>query len=121
MSAHATIKVFDSKQEFFFYRHMNGDPEGLKPILSEFIKKLRSGVYRDNAQQTAPWLILLGYIELHEDELPTPQWKAGTIDITSKIHDDSDYYYEIDLTTKLCRGWHWINNKLHSEVELKLN
>ena len=63
MSTRANIIIKDSEDRLFFYRHSDGYPEGVMPTLNIFMSWLKSGKIRNNANQSAGWLIMLGAIE----------------------------------------------------------
>ena len=102
--------------EFIFYRHNDGYPKGVAPTLGEFIKLVRTDRLRDNAGQSAGWLVVLGYEEYRKyNDLSKMRtntkgtnldgWKVGAYEPSSGIHTDIEYLYEIDLAAKTLRGW----------------
>jgi len=61
MSTRAQIKITDSfGQELWFYRHSDGYPDGTLPTLQKFLDWVKAGKIRDNVEQAAGWLILIG-------------------------------------------------------------
>ena len=111
MSTRANIKVTDSfGDELWFYQHSDGYPEGAMPLLNEFISRVRSGLYRDNANQSAGWLVIMGREQMlagHEvfktiwgKPVAGYDWKVGDIEPTAGQHADIEYLYHIDLEKK---------------------
>lgn len=67
MSTRANVVITDSfKTELWFYRHSDGYPEGTLPTLKKFCKWVHEGKIRDNANQSAGWLIIIGADEYKE-------------------------------------------------------
>ena len=110
MSTRANIKVTDSYGDtLWFYRHSDGYPEGALPTLSKFMKALRDGKIRNNAGQSAGWLIVLGHDEYVGENLAPSEigggdefmgWKVGSIEPTTQQHGDIEFLYTIDLDKK---------------------
>lgn len=110
MSTRANIVVKSGREKLIFYRHSDGYPEGTMPLLNDFLEKVKSGKIRDNVGQAAGWLILLGHKEMSlqaenfKKEFPNFKtnydWKVGSIEPTTCIHDDIEYLYTIDLDKK---------------------
>lgn len=100
MSTRAQIKVTDSfGDSLLFYRHSDGYPEGALPTLKTFMSMVKSGQLRNNVEQSAGWLILLGS---KEDGYAAPYnkytpWKVGAIEPAYCMHDDIEYFYILDL------------------------
>ena len=129
MSTRANIIIKDNYDKLFFYRHSDGYPEGTMPSISIFMEWVKSGKIRNNAQQAAGWLILLGAMEYNTipnfetdkpfyeggrgyakmDTIQQPEdWKAGAYEPTTCIHGDIEYLYIIDLekkTVKCFEDW----------------
>jgi hypothetical protein len=83
--------------KFWLYRHSDGYPEGALPTLLTFMDWLESGKIRNNIDQSAGWLIVLGHLEYR----PEMGWKVGAIEPTTwGMHGDIEYLYTIDLTKK---------------------
>ncbi len=100
-------------ENLWFYRHSDGYPEGAMPTLQQFIGWIRRGVVRDNAEQAAGWLILIGAMEYqtldpdnfkgekYEVALETPKdWKCGAYEPACGVHSDIEFLYIIDLEAK---------------------
>lgn len=108
-------------EKLFFYRHSDGYPEGAMATLSIFMKWLKEGKIRNNIQQAAGWLILLGAMEYNSipsfatsephftggkrygdtDTIGSPEdWKCGSIEPSTCIHGDIEFLYVIDLTSQ---------------------
>lgn len=108
-------------EELWFYRHSDGYPEGMLPLLNVFMDWLWRGKIINNLSQSAGWLIILGAIEYGTipqyekeksdyefarnygdlDTVKEPgDWKCGSIEPTTGQHGDIEYLYEIDLTNK---------------------
>jgi hypothetical protein len=108
-------------QELIFYKHSDGYPEGVMPILNKFMEWIKEGKIRDNVSQAGGWLILLGAMEYNTmpnfetekahfeggkaygniDTIEAPKdWKCGAYEPTTGIHGDIEFLYEVDLTNK---------------------
>jgi len=105
--------------EQWFYRHSDGYPEGNLPQLFKFMTWLREERIRNNVEQSAGWLILIGAEEygyrydysgdtakeIPKKSLTEPDkedkvmgWKCGAYEISiSKKHGDIEWFYVIDL------------------------
>ena len=51
------------RKPIVFYRHSDGYPDGVQKTLDTFCEWMREGRIRDNASQSAGWLLLLGVKE----------------------------------------------------------
>jgi len=123
MSTHTNVILKEGDEKLFFYRHSDGYPEGTMPSLNIFMDWLKSGDIRDNTNQCAGWLVIIGAIEynslpkykttsrkgydgeIEEDSdistIETPKdWKVGAYEPTTGIHGDIEYLYVIDLDKK---------------------
>lgn len=117
MSTRCNVIVKDSfGDQIMFYRHCDGYPEGVAKTLGEFIQLVRDNKLRDNAEQAAGWLIVLGYEEyLSSNSLQAMRtntqgtsvdgWKVGAYEPCLQLHTDIEYLYEIDLVSKTIRAW----------------
>ena len=128
MSTRASILIKDENDAFWLYRHSDGDPEGTMPTLHKFIEWVREGKIRDNVEESASWLILIGAEEAREygcfedNEYVRKQkttvlepgdegwagttWKCGTYEFSSGRHGDIEYLYVIDLEEKAISGYY---------------
>jgi hypothetical protein len=112
MSTRANIKITaEGEKPLWFYRHSDGYPEGALPTLNLFMDWLRKGLIRDNIDQAAGWLIVIGHKEYAGerygpalfapgDPATGMGWKVGAYEPTEGIHGDIEYLYTIDLTAK---------------------
>lgn len=119
MSTRANIVIKDQYDELWFYRHSDGYPEGTMPTLEKFLGWVKEGKIRNNPQQAAGWLIMIGAlennkryvwkdgnltrIELSADQLLEPlndNWKVGAYEPSTGQHGDIEYLYTIDLDKK---------------------
>ena len=111
MSTRALIIVKDEYgDKLGFYRHSDGYPEGVMPLIQKYVDMVRSGQLRNNVVQSAGWLIELGrqelvdmYKDMGESGVPAYyKWKIGTIEphvITNpKKQSDLEYCYTINLS-----------------------
>jgi len=125
MSTRALVCVKDQHSALWFYRHSDGYPEGTMPSLEEFMDHVRAGRLRDNVDQAAGWLVILGAQEYargpqfyapHQPSRETPfgeikpygdgnlaGWKVGAYEPTT--WDDTEdhwqeYVYTVDLSTR---------------------
>jgi hypothetical protein len=119
MSTRASIRVCDSTESLWFYRHSDGYPEGAMPTLWQFLQWLHKGHIRDNPQQAAGWLILLGAKEYEQygvytsgagyapkTDLFTPDpantcfgWKCGAYEPSTGRPIDAEYQYDVNTET----------------------
>jgi hypothetical protein len=119
MSTRCNIIIKDgSGRELIFYRHSDGYPEGALPTLKRFMSWVKDGRIRDNVQQAAGWLILVGaeeygsvYVgggkEVPKKSLTIPDpnnefsgWNCGSYEPSFGIHGDIEYLYTLDLDEK---------------------
>lgn len=116
-----TEELVMKTDSIWFYRHSDGYPEGVLPTLNKFTDWIRDGKIRGNLSQCAGWLIVIGAIEyasipehtvvhgeygdsVEMETLKDPNsWKLGAYEITTGIHGDIEYLYEVDLTKQELR------------------
>ena len=119
MSTRAQVIIKDEfGDELRFYRHSDGYPEGIMPSLEKFLSWVKEGKIRDNVEQSAGWLILIGaeeYRERYDDTLKEsvtqPEddrvsgWMCGAFEPCAcrSLHGDIEHLYEIDLNEKSIR------------------
>jgi hypothetical protein len=119
MSTRAQVKIVDEYgAELWFYRHSDGYPEGTMPTLEKFLGWVKEGKIRNNTEQAAGWLILIGAQEYDtyttfengklekrtKETLTEPfdghnSWKCGAFEPCAcrELHDDVEWLYTIDL------------------------
>ncbi len=108
MSTRANIIIKDEYNKLCFYRHSDGYPGGTLPTLKKFLNWVKEGKIRDNVNQAAGWLILIGADEYKKDgkiicepdKTSVSGWKCGAYEPTTDIHEDIEYLYIIDLVEK---------------------
>lgn len=130
MSTRANVIIKDSYDTLYFYRHSDGYPEGTRPTLDRFVELITMGILRDNAQQSAGHLIVMGameyshtYLNEIEKNKANPKsyykpegyyndlsgdgadykpntWKVGAYEPTTNVHGDIEWLYIIDLEEK---------------------
>jgi hypothetical protein len=127
MSTRCNVVIKDDMDALYFYRHSDGDPEGVKDTLSTLVSWYNKGLIRRNASQSSGWLVLLGmqesrmftYVPIEKrikngnayatvdpklsEIKPTDtlhEWKIGAYEPTRQLHGDIDFLYTIDLTLK---------------------
>jgi len=121
MSTRSQVIIKDAYDEQWFYRHSDGYPSGNLPQLQKLIKWYDEGLIRDNVEQSAGWLILIGareYDHYHEfengkvrkipkDDICKPSkkdlssWKCGSYEISvPREHGDIEYLYIINIEDK---------------------
>ena len=125
MSTRAQIIVKDSSEEIWFYRHSDGYPDGVMPMLEKFLDYVKRGILRDNAMQSCGWLVLFGareYDLVHtydaktkkftykkkmditlppEKDMTGMSWKCGSIEPCGPVvHGDTEYLYTVDVEKK---------------------
>jgi hypothetical protein len=98
MGTRANIVIKDKHAKLIFYRHSDGYPEWTGKDLLEFVKGYTEGSLRDNAIQSAGWLILRGHEEFKQYSY---DWKVGAYEPTDSIHGDIEYLYTIDLVKRV--------------------
>lgn len=101
MSTRCNIVVKDSKgfrEHLIFYRHCDGYPEGVLPLLTKFMTWVKEGKLRNNPEQSAGWLIVLGHQEYEILPEPSKDWQVGSIEPATQIHSDIEYLYVCDLS-----------------------
>lgn len=78
MSTRCQVVVKDQYNEIWFYRHSDGYPSGVADTLLKFLELVKSGKIRDNAEQSAGWLVILGAVEYQRCD---PEWfsEAGRL------------------------------------------
>lgn len=111
MSTRCQVLVVDDYSAgVLFYRHSDGYPDGVRKSLAKFMELVRTGKIRNNAEQAAGWLIIIGH---HEYGLVTPEkyvgqncsaatwpptdWKVGAYEPASGLHGDIEYFYVVDV------------------------
>jgi hypothetical protein len=110
MSTRCQVIIKDKydKKGVWFYRHSDGYPEGTMPALEKFLGWVKQGRIRDNSEQAAGWLVIIGHNEYKvPDEPPNGpartgmEWKVGAFEPCEPTkHGDIDYLYTVDLTAK---------------------
>lgn len=111
MSTRCQIRLYDSYDEVWFYRHSDGYPEGVLPSLNKFLSWIKEGRIRNNVEQSAGWLVILGYAEYREyrekDDIEfqpgngTSGWKVGAYEpCTDELHGDIEYMYHVNVKTQ---------------------
>lgn len=124
MSTRCQVIIKDKYGEIWFYRHSDGYPKGALPSLKQFLGWVKEGKIRDNCEQAAGWLILIGakeygtaYSYMSKDDKERPKtmdelftsgfgngisdWKVGAYEPSvPKEHGDIEYLYTVDLDKK---------------------
>ncbi len=109
MSTRCQVKIVDAYNELWFYRHSDGYPDGALPTLRKFMQWVADGQIRDNVEQAAGWLVIIGNDEYSEvgSGYPEPQpdgysgWKVGAYEPSvPRFHGDIQYFYILDLEAK---------------------
>ena len=124
MRTRAQIIIKDGYGELWFYRHSDGYPEGTMPTLEKFLSWVKEGRIRDNVDQSAGWLIMIGakengydidYLSKTFEKIEKPAqkimepghdihlngWKVGSYEPCRPVlHGDIEYLYTIDLKDK---------------------
>lgn len=94
-------------EQLYFYKHMDGYPDGVAPYLNTFVRWLREGYIRNNVEQSAGWLIVMGTMEqlsrfnaINFKNMPEFYgWKVGDIELATCIHGDIEHLYYINVDT----------------------
>ena len=116
MSTRANVIIESKKydERIILYRHSDGYPEGTLPTLEIFMDWMKSDKIRNDVSQGGSWLIILGAMELDtilefgtsegygikDTFRPPKDWKSGSYEITTCIHNDIEYLYTIDMDTR---------------------
>ena len=94
----------DNDNKLYFYRHYDGYPEGILPLLVKFMQAMIHGKLRSNVSQSAGWLVVLGYFEKNPisrlEMMHIDGWRVGSIEPTTALHGDIDYCYILNLADK---------------------
>jgi len=107
MSTRCQVIVQDSfgpTSAVWLYRHSDGYPENMLPILQDFLSQVEKGVLRDNAEQSAGWLIIMGHVEYGVPDTPDSKddaygWKVGAFEPCAPFrHGDTEYLYLVDVS-----------------------
>ena len=104
MSTRCQVIIRDKyKDALWFYRHLDGYPEGALPTLKTFMGLIKEGKIRDNVEQAAGWLVLLGAQEYGVSVKkcgldPMMGWKCGAYEpCMPQEHGDIEFLYTLDL------------------------
>jgi hypothetical protein len=116
MSTRCNIIITDGEDQLIFYRHSDGYPEGALPTLKKFMQWVKEGKIRDNVEQSAGWLILIGAKEYDsvyigggkrelKQTLTEPNssdtfsgWQCGAYEPATSIHGDIEWLYTLNLS-----------------------
>ena len=136
MSTRCQVVIKDGyNEQIIFYRHSDGYPEGAMPTLQKFMDWQRRGLIRDNAEQSAGWLILIGAQEYgtnykgisHDITEPNSGdscsgWKCGAYEPAIGRHGDIEFLYILDLKEKTisCYATGWDGEGFPDEEKDKL-
>lgn len=103
MSTRANIIISDEFEKLYFYRHSDGYPEHTFEDLKEFCNEYKIGRLRNNASQSAGWLVIRGHKEYWSkpEDMKYMKWKVGAYEPTSELHGDIEYLYLIDLNAMI--------------------
>jgi hypothetical protein len=111
MSTRCQVILKDGDSELWFYRHSDGYPDGTMPTLTKFLDLVKAGRIRDNLEQAAGWLVIIGhqeYLEIYQKGSPAFEpaledntgmgWKVGAYEpCQPEKHCDIAYLYTVDL------------------------
>ncbi len=106
MSTRCQVIVKDQHSEVWFYRHSDGYPEGVKPSLDKFLSWVKAGRIRNNAEQAAGWLVIIGNQEYAPIGSGYPEpvgkghmgWKVGAYEpCAPERHGDIEFLHTVDL------------------------
>lgn len=128
MSTRCNIKVTDNYGDVqWFYKHSDGYPEGMLPILNKFMDWVKRGVIRSNVGQASGWLIIIGALEYNTipkckfekpsfkgataygdvESIKDPKdWKYSSVELTTGQHGDIEYLYEVNLDKQTIKTKH---------------
>jgi hypothetical protein len=123
MSTRCNIIIKDQYEKLIFYRHSDGYPSVTLNSLCQFMQWIKEDRIRNNVEQCAGWLILLGakeysteykknektgeYENIEKTDLFAPGndinisgWKAGAYEPSTSIHGDIEYLYTLTIDKK---------------------
>jgi hypothetical protein len=105
MSTRSQVIIKDAYDEQWFYRHSDGYPSGNLPQLQKLIKWYDDGLIRDNIEQSAGWLIIIGAEEYRNYTTnpfePNDTWEHGSYEISvPRERGDIEYLYTINIKDK---------------------
>jgi len=123
MSTRCNVRIKDNYETLWFYRHSDGYPSVTVPSLWKILTWLHEARIRNNPEQAAGWLILIGADEYRDcgkfekngNRLPKENvlepgspdeisgWKCGAYEPCTGVHGDIEYLYEIDLDAQKLR------------------
>lgn len=138
MSTRANIIIKDEQfggSELIFYRHSDGYPKGTLPTLKQFMQYVVTGRLRDNVEQSAGWLILIGARENNtiylngkdvlKTDLTVPDnrdksmgWNCGSYEPSCGIHSDIEFLYTLNLTKKTITVQEVIEDEKYKTIEV---
>lgn len=110
-----SIRVSDARGDELWFRCTYGAPADVLPMLEQFLVWVESGVLRDNVEQSAGWLVVLGAYSLENllraaglprradlfwpnDEQSEHGWKVGAIEPAARADRWAVYQYHVDLS-----------------------
>ena len=105
MSTRAQVIIQDQSDQLWFYRHCDGYPDGVRETLWKFLDLIADGTIRDNASQSAGWLVIIGHEEYNKIMYP-PDWQVGAYEPCSPaLYENVEYLYRVDVVkqTITCR------------------
>lgn len=114
MSTRANVIITDGDDTLIFYRHSDGYPDCTGADLLEFVEGYQDRSMRNNATQSAGWLIVRGAFEYANQKTHTPvktaalnghisgfefrnEWKVGAYEPAARLSSDVEFIYVIDL------------------------
>lgn len=117
MSTRCQVIVKDEYSEVWFYRHCDGYRDGVAPTLDKFCMWINEKRIRNNAEQAAGWLVILGREEYkrwekrdHEREasqrgpfepghdIGMSGWDVGAYEpCDQKLHGDIEHLWIVDV------------------------
>ncbi len=121
MSTRCQVILKDSYGEVWFYRHSDGYPEGVTPTLARLCQWIKDGRIRNNAEQAAGWLVIIGREEYKAWKPPVfdparkpsqdgpfepghdnamSGWQVGAYEpCAPQMHGDIEHLYVVDLAS----------------------
>ena len=105
MSTRSIVAITDDgKCPLLFYRHSDGDPDGVQPTLDQFCEWLRDEKIRDNPSQAAGWLVLLGHQELVETQ---QRWSQRDTSSAPQDQEGAEAYARMVPSGEGAHGYGW--------------
>ena len=116
MSTRAQIKCKNSEDNIYIYKHSDGYPKGVLPVLEKFVHDFVKERGDDEPYFLAQLIrhFAIADYKREKNDHSSPYGTSGFLGwgLDCKEHGDIEYLYEVDLKT----GEIFINGELHKSV-----